>query len=398
VRRVEARSNAAVDELVLLVASTRAHREANRVRSAQLADDVDWRELASTLAQRRLMSTLGPRLVSLAEARGQAGFADEAESAVQSARRHAASMQTVAEMVRARLAGSGIRASQLKGPALGQALYGDLGRRHSRDIDLLVDPQQLADAVDVALGLDYEAPRDATDATGLPLLHFAMPHARGALPPLELHWRVHWYEGLFAQERLLIPPDADAETWRPAAVDQLAALLLFYARDGFMNLRHAIDLGAFWDRAGDRIPDGALGELALHYPALGDVLAVSAVVAQRSLGIEATRLSSADARLGARGRLAARLALPRSVDNEAQIYADMGLIDGLLAPRSDLGGFVRRQLLPSGRLVRERRASGAAGPGGTSLGHCLRTVVRYGVSLAGVFRGATPCQPPAGSR
>lgn len=396
--RVQEHAGTAVEELILLVAGTHARRQANRERAVRLADAVDWRELASTLGQRRLMATLGPRLVSLAEDRGQAAFADEAESAVQSARRHSASTQTVAEMLRVRLAASGIRASQLKGPALGQTLYGDLGRRHSRDIDLLVDPQRLAEAVDVALSLDYEPPRDATDGAGLPLLHFAMPHARGALPPLELHWRVHWYERRFAQERLLVPREADAETWRPAAVDQLAALLLFYARDGFMNLRHAVDLGAFWDRAGEQISDGALDELASAYPDLRDVLLVSAVVAERSVGIKAARLSSASARLGARGRLAARLALPRSVDSEAQIYADMGLIDGLLTPRSDLAGFVRRQLLAPHGFVRERQAARAAGPAGTSLGHCLRTVARYGVRMAGLIRAAAPCRAAAGSR
>jgi hypothetical protein len=33
-------------------------------------------------------------------------------------------------------------------------------------------------------------------------------------------------------------------------VEQLAALLLFYARDGFLGLRFVADIAAWWDRHG----------------------------------------------------------------------------------------------------------------------------------------------------
>jgi hypothetical protein len=94
---------------------------------------------------------------------------------------------------------------------------------------------------------------------GLPLLHFVLVHERGELPPVELHWRVHWYERSFARERLLPPAVDPPGDWRPAPADELAALLLFYARDGFIDLRLASDLGAWWDVHGAELSRELLG-------------------------------------------------------------------------------------------------------------------------------------------
>src|SRR5205814_8803590 len=100
-----------------------------------------------------------------------------------------------------------------------------------------VAPEHLKRAVEVVRELGYARPTDYVDSSGLPLLHFALVHERDELPPVELHWRIHWYETRFARERLLAPDGAP--DWRPAPVDELAALLLFYARDGFTGLRQA---------------------------------------------------------------------------------------------------------------------------------------------------------------
>ena len=93
----------------------------------------------------------------------------------------------------------------MKGPLLAEAIYGDPGRRLSSDIDLLVAPEQLRSAVEVVRRLGYAAPTDYVQDSGLPLLHFGLVHERRELPPVELHWRVHWYERDFARERLLPP-------------------------------------------------------------------------------------------------------------------------------------------------------------------------------------------------
>ena len=104
-------------------------------------------------------------------------------------------------------------------------------------------------------------PTDYVQDSGLPLLHFVLVHERGELPPVELHWRVHWYEQRFARERLLPPTAGQEGQWRPAPADELTSLLLFYARDGFIDLRLATDLGAWWDVHGPDLDPGALDEV-----------------------------------------------------------------------------------------------------------------------------------------
>lgn len=52
---------------------------------------------------------------------------------------------------------AGIEVGFLKGPVLSLQLYGDVGRRHSRDLDLFVDPANLAPATDVLRRLGYRA-------------------------------------------------------------------------------------------------------------------------------------------------------------------------------------------------------------------------------------------------
>ncbi len=208
------------------------------------------------------------------------------------------------------LADAGIRSVALKGPLLGESIYGDPGRRLSSDIDLLVPPEQLHTAVEVMRGLGYGAPADHVYDGGLPLLHFMLVHERGELPPVELHWRVHWYERSFARERLLPPAVDPLGGWRPAPADELAALLLFYARDGFVGLRLACDLGAWWDVYGAQLPPRPLDELLRAYPAFARVIPVAVQVAARVVGLPAARIVGEMPRLGLRGRMAVRLANP----------------------------------------------------------------------------------------
>ncbi len=228
------------------------HEQAER-----LIAEVDWQRLAGTLQLRRLLTVLGPRILELAEERASDDFAQAVDQAVDAGRRHGAFLQLVSLRVMAMLArrGDSLR-PRLKGPLLGEAIYGDPGRRLSSDIDLLVAPEQLQAAVEVVRGLGYGAPTDYVLEDGLPLLHFVLVHERGELPPVELHWRIHWYERSFARERLLPAAVDPRGEWRPAPADELAALLLFYARDGFIDLRLASDLGAWWDVHGAELAAG----------------------------------------------------------------------------------------------------------------------------------------------
>jgi Uncharacterised nucleotidyltransferase len=387
-------SFAAEDQIVLASAGTSVRRQAARRQASQLAGALDWHALAEKLRARRLLPTLGPRIVELTHGQASEDFTAAVRRSIDAGRLQAAPLVLVSKRVTAALADAGISSTALKGPLLGEAIYGDPARRLSGDIDLLVDPTQLTRAVEVVRELGYSAPGDHVERDGLPLLHFALVHERMELPTVELHWRVHWYERNFARERLLAPLEQATEDWRPAPVDELAALLLFYARDGFMGLRLATDLSAWWDAFGAELRPGALGELLRCFPALARVLVVASSVAEKVVGLPAAEIIGARPRLAPREFLAGRLANPNPRGSDAQVFADMGLIDGLLAPAGGFFAFLKRQvILP--REVLQRRASGAGEPRASSpLGHSARVLARYVLAMTRVLR-ATPMRLPA---
>ncbi len=329
---------------------------------------------------------LGPRILELAEGRASGDFAAAVERAITAGRRQSAFLQLISLRVMAALADAEIRSYALKGPLMGEAIYGDPGRRISNDIDLLVAPAQLQAAVEVVRRLGYIAPTDHVEHDGLPLLHFALVHEQGTLPPVELHWRVHWYERSFASERLLPPAAGLSSDWHPALADELAALLLFYARDGFVDLRLAADLSAWWDTYGADLPPGALAGLLGVYPALARVIPAAATVAEKVVGLPAAHIIGAKPKLGLRGYMAVRLANPNPHSSPSQLYADMGLIDGFLAPSRGLSAFVRRQMLPpheildkqARRMARQRRRS--------RIGRAAGMLARYGLTMTRLVR------------
>jgi hypothetical protein len=351
-----------------------------------LAADLDWLALVRTLRGRRLLPTLGPRLVELAQGCADDQFCEAVRLAVEQGRRQGVLLQFVADRVRMTLKRSGIRSSPLKGPMLAEAIYGDLGRRPSADVDLLVDADKLSEAVEIVRSLGYTLLEEHVHGSGLPTLHYALAHQDGELPPVELHWRIHWYERTFARERLLPPPAAPSD-WRPEAHDELAALLLFYARDGFVDLRLAADLSAWWDVFGDRLQPERVDELLTRYPALSRTLTAAARVAERIVGIPYERVFSNSSHVRLRERAAVRLANPNPNPRGSvpQLNADMGLVDGLLTPRGQALAFVRRQLLPPRQVLR-MRAEGSRERGPVlPLGHCARVLARYGLTVSHLF-------------
>jgi hypothetical protein len=374
------------DQIVLASAGTSSRRQAARKWARQLVGALDWQALADKLRARRLLPTLGPRVVELAQGQASEDFIATVARSIDAGRLHAAALMLVSKRITAALAEAGISSTALKGPLLGEAIYGDAARRSSGDIDLLVDPSRLTQAVEVVRGLGYSAPSDPVERDGLPLLHFALVHERLELPTVELHWRVHWYERSFARERLLAPLDQANQDWRPAPVDELAALLLFYARDGFIGLRLATDLSAWWDTFGAHLPPGAFDELLRSYPALARVLTVAVGVAERVVGMPGAQIIGTGTRLAPRERLAGRLANPNPRGSDAQVFADMGLIDGLLAPAGGFSAFLKRQvILPREVLQGRASATGEALPS-SPLGHGARVLARYGLALTRVLR------------
>jgi hypothetical protein len=380
-------SSSKVERQVILVsAGAAARRRAMHDRAGRLMEEVDWQTLTETLCSRRLLTVLGPRILELANGRADADFAAAVGQAIDAGRHHSAFLQLVSLRIMAMLAEVGIPSTALKGPLMGEAIYGEPGRRRSSDIDLLVPPEQLQAAVEVVRELGYCAPADYVQKSGLPLLHFVLVHERGELPPVELHWRVHWYERSFARERLL-PATVDAAgKWRPAPTDELAALLLFYARDGFIDLRLASDLGAWWDTYGAEVPPGALAELLRTYPALKRVIPVAAEVAEKIVGLPVTEIIGKMPKLGLRERTAVRLANPNPHSSLPQLYADIGLIDGLLTPPGGLGAFVRRQVLPPREVLSQQAQHGGRRRQRSSVGRGAGVLARYGLTMMRLVR------------
>jgi hypothetical protein len=374
-------SSDAERQVILLSAGTADRRLAMHEQAERLILELDWSRLADTLRSRKLLPVLGPRILELARKRASNDFAAAVEGAIEAGRRQGAFLQLISLRVIAMLADAGIRCAPLKGPLLGEAIYGDAGRRLSSDVDLLVSPKQLQAAVEVVRALGYEAPVDHVDDSGLPLLHFVLVHGRGDLPPVELHWRVHWYERSFASKRLL-PAAADPlGNWRPAPADELAAMLLFYARDGFVGLRLATDLGAWWDLYGSDLPSGALTELLSAYPALSRAIQAAAIAAERTVGLPAAQILGIMPRLGPRGRMAVRLTNPNPRSSRSQLYADIGLIDGLLMPPGGFGAFLRRNVLLPPEVLEQQARHAARQRARSSLGRGVGVLGRYGLTM-----------------
>jgi hypothetical protein len=379
--------------LVLLAAGTDRRRQERAAEMLALSKTVDWEQMATALRARHLLASLGPRLLDLSTHAG-ASFGEAIEEATLLGRRQSAYLQLVAHSAVADLAAEGIPATVLKGPDLGEAIYGDAGRRFSTDIDLLVAPKHLLPAVEIIRTRGYLPPEDFVDGWGLPLLHFALAHENGGLPSIELHWRIHWYEGSFARERLLPPGGSPDPGWHPAPRDQLGALLLYYARDGFLGLRLAADLAAWWDRFGNEVDEGAIGQVSRDYPALGRVLRAAVLAGEQVVGLPARRLTG-PARPASRERLARRLADPFPRVGEKQAYAEMSLIDGLLMPPGNLIPFIRRQV-----LVPAERDSPASSPSGgwPSAARVRAVLVRCGIFIRFLLAVATVFfRSPAGS-
>jgi hypothetical protein len=372
--------------MILVSAGTSERRSAFSEQASRWTELLDWAQLADNLRDRKLLPVLGPRILELAHGQASEGFVATVERATAATQRHGNFLLLMCERVMAALAEAQIRAGPLKGPVLAEAIYGDPGKRLSSDIDVLVAPEDLQAAVEVVRGLGYGPPTDRVGRDGLPLLHYALEHERGELPPVELHWRIHWYERTFAKERLLPPLDDHVKYRLPLPADELAALLLFYARDGFVDLRLATDLSTWWDAFGADVPIGALDDLVEVYPALSRAIRAAAEVSEKVVGLPAARLLDNPKKLGVRGAMAARLANPNPRTSRAQLYADMGFIDGLLMPPGNFTAFIRRQVLLPREVLNEYAQLTPQKHARSPLDYSLRVLVRYGVTAFRMLR------------
>src|SRR5271154_5731288 len=120
-----------------------------REKAERLMPNVNWPRLSEMLRQRKLLTTLGPRIVELGNGCVSDEFVAAVEQTTENGRRRGALLQLVSRRVMASLADASVPSVALKGPFLSEAIYGDPGRRVSNDIDLLVAEGQLLVAVEV---------------------------------------------------------------------------------------------------------------------------------------------------------------------------------------------------------------------------------------------------------
>ncbi|HYZ82234.1 MAG TPA: nucleotidyltransferase family protein, partial [Solirubrobacteraceae bacterium] len=291
---------------------------------------------------------------------------------------------------------SGIRALALKGSVLAREVHGDVGLRSPGDIDILVSAGDLAGGIEVlgSMGWTHEAVRSR--AAPLPVLHETLSHP--SLPRVELHWRVHWYERRFAADAL-----AGAERAAPheplvmRSADGLAALILFYARDGFAGLRMAADVAAWWDtRCSGLNADQLIEETAVRYCELGAPLRLGAELLGSLVGLP-TCLRAHSLRL----RVAAQLVSPFAEVTLAEARAKVGLVDLLLAPPHGARAALRRerQKVPPGIERPLTRHDDLAVHLARS-GHLLRMLRRWVLAVAPpavrTTRSAFTTRPDAG--
>jgi hypothetical protein len=381
------RSHSPEERLIQFSAGTVSLRAEGAIEMQRLCERVDWARLERMLAARRLLALLGSRIAQFAGECAPSAFCEAVVRAREDIRRHGRFLQLVTGRLSEALGDAGIDSLVLKGPILGELLYADAGYRSGSDIDLLVAAEDLGASVEVAVGLGYARPEDPLCSEGLPLLHFTLAHREGLLPNLELHWRVHWYEREFSREMLTRSIDTHELGRIPTARDGFVSLLLYYARDGLIDVRLLSDVVAWWERFGAELGAGSLDEIAERHPRLQRALSGALIAAEWVAGLDARQTLSAASSLDARVLLAARLANPNPRQSLTQLHADVALVDCLLTPRGGHRAFLRRQLLISRELLEYRAMRAHRERVGSSLGHGGRVLARNLLALPRAIRG-----------
>jgi Uncharacterised nucleotidyltransferase len=384
------------DELVLGLAQTARMRARGAPQLLELSQQANPERLMAALARQRIVQLGAERLRELGAGDIVAPVARELGERQRAMRWKGVEQEMLTHSIVGSLQDHGVASVTLKGAALARRLFDDPALRESDDIDLLVAVDQLEESVDlVRRQFGYDAPCDARDARGRPLLHHRLSHP-GGLPMVELHWRVHWYEersGAAMLERSV--PEQGLRRLQPT--DELACLLLVYARDGFTGVRGLADLAAWSDRVGDRLPPGGIDGFAREFPELRPALVIAGALAGALAGVPEPEVTVSGQPWTPRMRRAARLANWRIVGEDEQIYADIAMVDLLLTPPPQAWSSVRRQvLLPldvvAGRLVepgssRSRRLLADAM-------HVPRIVARLALGLFATRGWRTRCPLP----
>ncbi len=324
-------------ELELILELAQEHSRIAEIE--RLAGRTDFETLLLALWRQKLVGMLGPRLLQAPiSIEIPARFAQSVEDWISATKQEAELHQVVTWGLVHELERKGIPALALKGPFLSERLYRSPWMRPSTDIDLLVHPKELGRAVEVLT--DAEC-RRVREIRGTPLLHHIFIHDSGV--PVELHWRIGWYEARYA-ETMLVHARRQGGVLVPCPADELLSLLVFFARDGFQGLRFALDIAACHRRYAAGLNDFA-ARLSDH-PELVPAAAAGAMVVEDLLDVPLRRLIPGHAFAIARTRLAASLADWAGEGAAGSVDVAKCAVDGLLCPPSGWPAFARRALFP----------------------------------------------------
>jgi len=150
------------------------------------------------------------------------------------------------------LASHGIRHHILKGPQISKKLYGDPGLRHSRDIDVIVDPRQLIDCLKVLKTAGWDWPNAERWLASRPyrllaksqLWHLVLKHPQ-CKSLIELHWRFEHIRSPAMETAWWAHWEADGSEVSPA---EALHLCLHGASHGWSRMKWLGDLRTLLDR------------------------------------------------------------------------------------------------------------------------------------------------------
>lgn len=362
--------------LALLLCGTRSSRAARTEEAVRLVRLADAQRLGGIMERLHLFVLLGQRLMAL-EVGLDPRLEEEIVIRTDAARKGARLHELLTLAILDRLEQAQIRALGLKGSLLARELYGDAASRSSGDIDILVAPAQLRAAIEVVQRMGWTWNHPISRADRLPILHETL--AQPPLPAVELHWRIHWYETRFSAD--VLNRAERPEPRRPLRMqpgDGLAALTLFYARDGFAGLRLAADVAAWWDvMCSGANADLLISSVAGSYPELAASLWVGTGLLGPTVNLPTEARCS-----NLRWRAAAELATPFYDGGRAQVNANTSLVDLLLAPPRSGGDSLRREArkIPDG-IERSLTKEDELAHHLARWGHVLRVACRWAVAL-----------------
>ena len=162
-------------------------------------------------------------------------------------RRHAAIVQLERDRILAILRRAGLDAVVLKGAGLAQTVYAEAAERPISDLDLLLPPEHIDDAIAALSAEGYRPPESSAVTAAYRAHHFHVRVQRPSELLVELHWgltqrreRERLDAAAFLAESVAV---ADEPPYRvPRAELALLHMVVEQVRDGFSRLLAVVDV------------------------------------------------------------------------------------------------------------------------------------------------------------